>query len=394
MKHLKISISLLVLIILSLALIVNAQEDTSITVTDQLSLDGNVIIESVNSPAPGFVVIHADNGEGAPGSVIGTLHIREGISNDISIQIDAAKATPILFAMLHEDTGELGEYEFGSVEGADLPVRVEDVVVVQPMNVIILRAADQFLEDNTVTIASVTYDQPGFVVIHADADTSPGDVIGFTAVEAGTTINIEVELTGEATNVVWPMLHADTGVAGEYEFGTVEGEDLPASVNNRVAVLPIWTVAHVRVATQPIGSNNTVGIPAALLEEAGFVVIHADQDGAPGPVIGVSEPLDAGQTRNIFIELDGDFIDQKVWAMLHVDTGEAGVYEFGTVEGADGPVRVNESVVVEPFDILPPTDDMMMEPEMEMTEEAMMESEMEMTEEAMPEPEATEEPTG
>lgn len=382
MKQLKISISLFVLIILSLTLIVNAQENGSITINDQLSLDGNIIIESVTSASPGFVVIHVDNGEGAPGSVIGSLLIREGTSNNLSMRIDAAEATPILFAMLHEDTGELGEYEFGSVEGVDLPVSVDDAVVVQPMNVVILRAGDQFLDGDTVTIASVTFDQPGFVVIHADADMSPGEVIGFAAVEAGTTTNIEVELTGEATNVIWPMLHADTGVAGEYEFGTVEGEDQPASVNNRTAVLPIWTVAHVRVATQPIGSNNTVGIPAALLEEAGFIVIHADQDGAPGAVVGVSEPLDVGQARNISIELDGDFVDQQVWAMLHVDTGEAGVYEFGTVEGADGPVRVNESVVVEPFDVLPPTDDMMMEPEMEMTEEA------------MPEPEATEEPTG
>ena len=35
--------------------------------------------------------------------------------------------------------------------------------------------------------------------------------------------------------------------------------------------------------------------------------------------------------------------------MLHYDTGEAGVYEFGEVEGADGPVVVQGDIVVGPL---------------------------------------------
>jgi len=37
--------------------------------------------------------------------------------------------------------------------------------------------------------------------------------------------------------------------------------------------------------------------------------------------------------------------------MLHYDTGEAGVYEFNTVEGADGPVRVGDAVIVGPINL-------------------------------------------
>jgi plastocyanin len=36
--------------------------------------------------------------------------------------------------------------------------------------------------------------------------------------------------------------------------------------------------------------------------------------------------------------------------MLHVDTGEVGTYEFGTVEGADTPVTVDGEVLVFPID--------------------------------------------
>jgi hypothetical protein len=37
--------------------------------------------------------------------------------------------------------------------------------------------------------------------------------------------------------------------------------------------------------------------------------------------------------------------------MLHYDTGEAGVYEFGTVEGVDGPVVFGGGPVVGPLEI-------------------------------------------
>jgi len=46
---------------------------------------------------------------------------------------------------------------------------------------------------------------------------------------------------------------------------------------------------------------------------------------------------------------------------LHVDTGEAGVYEFGEVEGADGPVMVNDGVLVFPINAEGDMGDMMEE---------------------------------
>ena len=49
---------------------VSVEQPPSVTVSEQLSLDGTVTVDSVFSPGPGWIAIHADV-DNAPGSVIG-----------------------------------------------------------------------------------------------------------------------------------------------------------------------------------------------------------------------------------------------------------------------------------------------------------------------------------
>jgi hypothetical protein len=49
--------------------------------------------------------------------------------------------------------------------------------------------------------------------------------------------------------------------------------------------------------------------------------------------------------------MDPAVLTPTVYPTLHSDTGDAGVYEFGDVEGADGPVRFGEAVVVGPAEV-------------------------------------------
>ena len=352
-KHL--SFLLGCLLVLALAAPLSAQDAMdapSVEVTNQVSLDGTVTITSAYSSGPGFIVIHIDNGEGGPGPVIGHAALNPGWNFNIPVAIDTAMATPQLFAMLHADTGEVGVYEFGTVEGADGPVRdASDAVITPGFNVDLISASDQVLEGSTVTIDTVIAQADGWLVIHSDNGGSPGPVLGQSQVSAGVNQGVTVELSGEPTQVLWPMLHVDTGAVGEYEFDTVEGADGPVRVNDRVAVTPLWTVPHMRVSAQVItpgdgmeGMGSTSVVAASVLAaEPGWLVIHSESDGGPGPVLGQAQ-VNPGLNENVIVELSGD-ITPVLWPMLHVDTGEAGVYEFGTVEGADGPVRVNDQVV-------------------------------------------------
>lgn len=91
----------------------------------------------------------------------------------------------------------------------------------------------------------------------------------------------------------------------------------------------------------------TVVVPEAEISTPGWLVIHADQDGSPGPVLGYA-PLEEGVNQEVLVEVDQEQITPTLYAMLHEDTGEAGVYDF---PDADPPVRVNGSVVVKPFQV-------------------------------------------
>lgn len=365
-KRILVSLLVVALLVLMSSVIVSADHfDPAVMVEDQVSTDGTVTIAQVNSPDRGFLVVHADNGEGSFGEVIGQTPVYPGANYNVVVDIDTSRATSTLYAMLHEDTGEVGTYEFGMVEGADGPVSVDGEIVTPAFAAEIVHAHDQFLDDNTITISAVTVSQPGFVVVHAGDAESFGAVLGFTAVDAGTTENVVVELEGDITDVLWPMLHVDTGEMGEYEFGMVEGADGTVAINGTVATMPIWTVPNIRVPDQIVlhgdgmmmdDMGQSVTATSVLSDGPGFLVIHAAanaEDGSLtfGEVIGVA-PVEDGYNAEVTVELDGA-TSPILYPMLHVDTNEIGTYEFGTVEGADGPVVVNGEVETFPIAAAP-----------------------------------------
>lgn len=325
----------------------------AVEVFNQVSVNGMVTVASVFNEGPGWIVIHADNGEGRPGPIVGYRAINDGWSYNVDVMVDAAGVTPTLFAMLHADTNEIGVYEFGQVEGADGPVRVNDAVVTPPFQVELIRAFDQYVEMNTLKIAAVVTQQDGFIVIHQDnGEGRPGPVIGYAPVTAGANLDVEVTLDGEITRRLFPMMHVDTGVAGEYEFGTVEGADTPVFVDGVMAVMGITSnTPTLHVPDQIV--TDSVYVASVTLDGPGWVVIHQDNgEGRPGPVIGAGL-IEAGTTTGLSVSVDAAGVTPILFPMLHVDTGVAGEYEFGTVEGTDGPVRVDDAVLTFPIQAAP-----------------------------------------
>lgn len=215
-----------------------------------------------------------------------------------------------------------------------------------------ISVSDQDASGGTVTIASVTAAQLGWMVIHAEVDGSPGPVVGYAQVQEGENSNVSVDIDLDmATETLFAMLHVDAGTAGTYEF---PGDDVPARVDDAVVVTPFAVtlpemsmeevMPSVTVEDQD-ASSGTVTIPSVTADQLSWMVIHAESDGAPGPVVGYAQ-VQEGENSNVTVEIDLDAATETLFAMLHVDAGTAGTYEF---PGDDVPARADDAVVVKPF---------------------------------------------
>jgi hypothetical protein len=209
-----------------------------IQVSDQAIDQDTVTVTTVNAIVDGWLVIHTE-ADGKPGPVIGYTQVPAGGSSDVKVTVDASQATPKLFAMLHVDEGTKGTYEF---PGADVPVREGDMIVMQAFNQAeatnsapYVTAEDQPIVDGTVWVAAAM-DVPGWVAIHAEADSKPGPVIGYAQIPGGEWEDLKITIDeSQVTPKLFAMLHIDAGVAGTYEF---PGDDVPVKDGDMIVMVP------------------------------------------------------------------------------------------------------------------------------------------------------------
>jgi len=119
----------LVVLIIVLYPILTTQKSPSLTVSDQSLVGSQVSIDAFFLDKLGYVVIHKSV-DGKPGPVIGNSNAVSGSYSSFKVTIDETQAGTKVFAMLHYDDGD-GEYEF---PGDDAPVKLEDAVIVKPIN--------------------------------------------------------------------------------------------------------------------------------------------------------------------------------------------------------------------------------------------------------------------
>lgn len=120
----------------------------------------------------------------------------------------------------------------------------------------------------------------------------------------------------------------------------------PTGTENMTATVEAPMVEPAVTASDQQSDGTSVTVDNVVAAVSGWMVIHSDENGNPGPVLGQAQ-VEAGSTDVVVVTLDNPLIgDATLWAMLHVDEGEAGVYEF---PGADVPVIANEMIVMAPF---------------------------------------------
>jgi hypothetical protein len=421
---------------------VSAQEaePNSVTVSDQVSVSGMVLIDSATIDVPGYIAIHADEGS-MPGHVVGIAPIPAGTSEGVLVLIDGAMATPTLYAQLHADDNTAGMFEFGKVAGADAPVSDAQpfsaaAIVAFNHQTFMPATADtsnQPPAETSVVIASAIIGTNGWMVVHSDNAGQPGPVLGFSPLNPGTNTAVVVVLDGEnLTPVVWPMLHVDDGAVGTYEFDGESGLDNPVAINGVVATKPLTltdaptllladgspiqsTIIPSVVASSQDLSDAGDGSAVLLVDMVsspaqGFVDVHADM-GHPAVSLGHTL-VDEGENADVSVTLmppqEGSMlgITPRVWPMLHLDTDQDGEYRYLQIPGVDLPLVYNGTFVTVPVDV---SGDMVVAPPIpeitpeatdegvpaQPTSEATMEATDEMTPEATLEltDEATLEPT-
>ncbi len=112
----------------------------------------------------------------------------------------------------------------------------------------------------------------------------------------------------------------------------------------------MMTPPYVEVNDQAV-SNGTVTVAGVGSVGPGWIVIHADNNGAPGAILGETAVSD-GDNSNVVVNIDTTKATSKLWAMLHTDAGTVGTFEFPN--GPDTPVTQNGNIVMQSFMVTMP----------------------------------------
>lgn len=378
-----------------------------VEVSDQAVVDGLVVIDRVVSAGSGWLVIYDDHG-GRTGDAIGWTAVQAGENRDVQVQVDTGHMSPTLYAILHVDAGETGKPEFpndefpnepdvrATFQGQDVLAIFTDTaqaaeehsetqadagsaaatpgaasahghgqVAVTPGSEPRLITADQDAHDGAVVIDEVFSVGPAWVVIYTEGkDGQPAERIGLTAVGDGISHDVEVKVdASRLTERLFAILHVDGGQIGTFEY---PGDDQPVHIDIRMiqsvfassltaaaatTEQPDQTGLSVVIDDQPV-RGGTIRVAEVVSDGPGWIGIHiSNPDGTLShSAIGAGH-VDKGVNHDVIVRLTNPArATAKMFAMLHVDKGQLGVYEFPD-PAIDVPVLVNGAELIDEFNI-------------------------------------------
>ncbi|MCA9957546.1 MAG: hypothetical protein KC443_00845 [Anaerolineales bacterium] len=210
-------------------------------VLDQPVVNGEIVVERVVSNGPGWVVIHYEDNDEL-GLIIGFAPLVDGVNEQVHVPIVETAVTDPLYIMLHQDTGDIGEFNFPR---EDPQVTYNDIVMtpipfgINPGNILYTQDQPLVIEDDTVTVSVplVIVDIDTWVVIYADAAGSPGDILGQTWVAAGIHHDVQITVAADAvTDTLHVILHHDAD--SDQNFDYPDGADNPLQRNRHIIQAP------------------------------------------------------------------------------------------------------------------------------------------------------------
>jgi hypothetical protein len=218
-----------------------------------------------------------------------------------------------------------------------------------------LEVSPDQLDVDEIVIDRVLVPGDAWVVVHADEGGKPGMRVGLARVPRGQSTDVRVELEDLSTPNVIVAIHADRGTKGEFDFDMmnpkmspdrpyfVGSAELAAVIAVREFGVPTAAgTAAIDVADQP-GASGTLLIDRALAPTDAWIVVHLDDDGAPGARVGLAH-IPAGETTDLTVDLEPLPLTDSLFVAIHADRSETGVFEFDMMQpitSADQPFFID-----------------------------------------------------
>lgn len=207
--------------------------------------------------------------------------------------------------------------------------------------------ADQLGTDELV-VDRVLAPGDAWIVVHADDNGKPGMRVGLAHVDKGESANVKVALEDVTTAKVIVAVHADRGEAGEFDFDMMNAEmspDRPYFVDEKELALVVTVrefgvkadegEAAINVADQD-ASGGTLAVDRAVAPTDAWIVVHLDDEGAPGQRVGLLH-IPAGETLAAIVELEPLPLTETLFVAIHADRGDADVFEFDMMDKINSP---------------------------------------------------------
>ncbi|MCP4427970.1 MAG: hypothetical protein GY803_26085 [Chloroflexi bacterium] len=319
----------------------------AITIADQEVLDdGLVLVKSVYTPNPGWLLIHADD-DGAAGELLGHVFLRAGTSENIVVSIPWRQATPTLHAILLEDDGRSTRLDYPD---GDLPIIVNGQPVMVSFTVALppdVHVLDQPAVDGKIEIERVVSDGPGWLVAYFDEGGLPARIIGSAHLEDGLNEHIVMEVVERAvTDQVHILIHNDDEPIGQFTF---PGSDEPRLYHGRLPFPFTFqtSLGNYLVAQDQSLTDSSVVIPYVVADIPTWLIIRSGAAPDEGGILGATW-LPAGINRDVVVEIEADSVGETLYAVLHIDLDEPEQFDF---PGDDTPLEHNGRVIQSPFTV-------------------------------------------
>jgi hypothetical protein len=211
-----------------------------------------------------------------------------------------------------------------------------------------LELSEEQMGTQELVVDRVLAPEDAWIVVHLDDNGKPGMRVGLKAIDKGESTGVKVELEDVTTPKVIVAIHADRGEDDEFDFDMMAKEmspDRPFFVNEKeLAKVVVVRESGVEAedgeaaidVTPQVGATNSITVDRAATPTGGWIVVHLDDDGAPGQRVGL-QAIPAGESTDVKVSLDPVPLTEKLLVAVHADRGETGMFEFDMMDKINSP---------------------------------------------------------